>query len=73
MNKKDVLSIKLMKNSVAINGAYRTAQNIFDMVSNSAVLQLSVGDQVWLRMDSEKVVSDGDICTAFSGVILHEM
>ena len=67
--------ISLMKNDDKINSIIRTSETFHDMMSNTAVLQLNTGDEVWLscRYSGRKIYSDGDLYTTFSGVILHEI
>ena len=63
--------VKLMKNTASINGVHRVTQT-FDIVSNSAVLQLAAGDQIWLKC-IRTIFSHGNLYTTFSGAILHEI
>ncbi|XP_072048152.1 complement C1q tumor necrosis factor-related protein 5-like isoform X1 [Amphiura filiformis] len=67
--------IKLMKNAVVINSVYKADEDIKDMVSNTAVLQLAAGDVVWLKcsVSGRQIYSDTSLKTTFSGVILHEI
>ncbi|XP_072048228.1 uncharacterized protein [Amphiura filiformis] len=67
--------IYLMKNEVIINGMYRQDENLHDTVSNTAVLQLDAGEQVWLKCfySGRQIYSDSNRYTTFSGVILHEV
>ncbi len=67
--------VLLMKNDVRINSVYRQNENLYDMISNTAVLQLDVGDEVWLQCwhSGYQIYSDSDLYTTFSGVILHEV
>ena len=64
----------LMKNNDRINSIFRKTDNLFDLTSNAAVLQLAAGDRVWLNC----INSGGEIknyinaYSTFSGVILHE-
>ena len=65
----------LMKNDNKINSISRHNENLIDITSNAAVLQLAAGDQVWLKCyDSGKIIySNSNSYTTFSGVILHEI
>ncbi len=67
--------VYLMKNDGVINGVYINAEYRFGIVSNTAVLQLAVGDEVWLRCrhSGRKIFSNYHLYTTFSGVILHEL
>ena len=65
-------SVKLMKNTAVINAVYRTPESPHDIVSNSAVLQLAAGDQIWLKC-IRTIYSNSEHHTTFSGVILHEI
>ena len=68
--------IYLMKNNVHINGVYRADENLIDIVSNTAVLQLVAGDQIWLKCvySTHKIYSNKyHLYTTFSGVIIHEI
>ncbi|XP_072046701.1 complement C1q-like protein 4 [Amphiura filiformis] len=66
--------VSLMKNDVKINTVYRSDEGLLDIVSSAAVLQLHVGDQVWLRCRDKgrEIYSNSDQFTTFSGAILHE-
>ena len=74
MTYRDNILVHLMKNDVYINAVFRHDENLLDMISNTAVLQLAVGDEVWLRCrDSGSVIYNDNLFTTFSGVILHEV
>ncbi len=66
--------ISLMKNNQKVNTIYRSDEGLLDIVSNAAILQLTIGDEVWLqcRDKGREVYSNGDLFTTFSGVILYE-
>ena len=74
MTSSDDPFVYLMRNNTIINGVARD-QDHYDMISNTAVLQLDVGDEVWLqcRYSGREIYSDANLFTTFSGVILHEM
>ena len=67
--------ICLHTNNGRINCVYRTIENRHDVSSNTAVLQLTTGDTVWLwcRDSGKQVFSNEYRYTTFSGAILHEM
>ena len=67
--------ISLMKNGDKINSVYRSSETFNDMIGNTAVLQIGNGDQVWLSINTagQRVHSNNNLYTTFSGVILHEM
>ncbi len=67
--------VHLMKNNVHINGVYRSDEDRQDIVSNTGVLQLVVGDQVWLKCiySGQQISGSGIRQTTFSGVIIHEI
>ena len=75
MNNIDDPIVYLMRNDVRINGVYRQDEGRYDMVSNTAVLQLDAGDQVWLkcRYSGRGIYSSSNLFTSFSGVLLHEI
>ncbi|XP_072048232.1 uncharacterized protein [Amphiura filiformis] len=75
MTLSDTAEVKLMKNEVVINSVYRTNENNYDGVSNTAVLQLAAEDQIWLkcRIQGSQIYSDSSLYTTFSGVIIHEV
>lgn len=65
----------LNKNTVRINCVYRSTESRLDVITNTAVLQLSAGDTVWLwcRRSAEVIYSNEYLYTTFSGVVIHEM
>ena len=67
--------VYLMKNNDRINTVYRSNEGLLDIISNAAILQLDVGDQVWLqcRHAAREIYSNSGYYTTFSGVILHEI
>ena len=74
MTHTSTIRVDLMKNNVRINAVYREDEDLYDMISNTAVLQLDVGDEVWLRCGlSGDIYSSSSLYTTFSGVILHEV
>ena len=66
--------IKLMKNGVTITAVYEDGgYDYYDAVSNSAILQLTQGDRVWLQLHANDEVYGGIAkMTTFSGWMLFE-
>ncbi|XP_072047666.1 complement C1q tumor necrosis factor-related protein 1-like [Amphiura filiformis] len=67
--------IHLMKNEAIINTVFRSDEDRHDIASNTAVLQLDAGDQMWLKCvyPGHKIYSDSWDYTTFSGVLIHEV
>ena len=65
----------LHKNYDKINCVYRTDQDKFEQSTNAAVLQLSTGDQMWIRCShsGKTIESTNNLYTSFSGVIIHQL
>ena len=68
-------AVQLVKNNVRINAVYKDTEDHFDMISNTAVLQLAAGDQVWLQVVSKGlgIVSSNALFTSFSGINIEPM
>ena len=66
--------VLLMKNNININGLHRsTNSGHWDVSTNSAILQLTAGDQVWIKClyAGREIFSEGRRYTTFSGALLH--
>ena len=69
-------AVQLVKNNVRINSVFRDSNSLFrdtdrfGMNSNTAVLQLAIGDQVWLQSVSRglEIRSSNALFTTFSGI-----
>ena len=69
------LNIHLVKNDNKIVAAHSRTGGIgndFDMASNSAILNLEIGDQVWLKNHATIIHSNSNKHGAFSGFLLYE-
>ena len=74
---KDNPYMNLVKNGDTIVSTYKydyASQGQLDEASNSAIVSLSAGDQVWIRFGTSerKVYSDSDKYTSFMGYLLYE-
>ena len=71
------IHIKLMKNGhmvVSVHARVGGISNDVDMATNSAVMDLAVGDEVWLqfgRANATTVHSNSNKYTSFSGYLLY--
>ncbi|XP_072029228.1 uncharacterized protein [Amphiura filiformis] len=66
--------IKLMKNGLMITAVYEdSGYDYYDGVSNSILLEMTEGDQVWLQLHANDEVYGGIAkMTTFSGWLLYE-
>ena len=69
--------VKLVKNGESIVGVYMnpSGSTANQMGTNSVLLQLAAGDQVWLynEINSEVYSTSSRKCTSFTGLLLHAM
>ncbi|XP_072037426.1 uncharacterized protein [Amphiura filiformis] len=65
----------LFKNDDKINCVYRHTQSKMEVSTNTAILQLSPGERVWIwcRDSGKEIYSNAHQYTTFSGVLLHEL
>ena len=69
-------NVYLMKNDIHINGLYRsTHSGNWDVSTNSAILQLTAGDHVWIKClyAGSEIFSYNHRFTTFSGALLYEI
>ncbi|XP_066283083.1 complement C1q-like protein 3 [Branchiostoma lanceolatum] len=67
--------VRLMKNGIKMVGLHENngGQSHYQSSSNSAILQLQPGDEVWVELDSHSrsLYSDGNRFLTFSGFLIH--